>query len=168
MIKLRQIEWDEGAAPAVNARGHLPGLVADYFTAVRRLVARGAAPPRLHQVRLASKRIRHTLELFRPCYGPGLEERLDALRRLQELLGKVNDAVVARRLLAMAMNAKSAQGQRMRKLLDERAARKAREFRKEWVEAFDAPGQFQWWFGYLARHARPRGPLRPSGPHSPS
>jgi hypothetical protein len=32
---------------------------------------------------------------------------------------------------------------------------RAAEFRKQWVESFDAPGQEEWWTGYLARNARP-------------
>ena len=35
------------------------------------------------------------------------------------------------------------------------ALQKAAEFRKQWVESFDAPGKEKWWTGYLARNARP-------------
>jgi hypothetical protein len=41
--------------------------------------------------------------------------------------------------------------------LEERAAAKAEEFRKDWSEVFDAPGQERWWTTYLARHARTPG-----------
>jgi CHAD domain-containing protein len=157
MTKPRRIEWDERAPSAANARHHLPRLAADYFVAVRELLAGGPAPPKLHQVRLASKRVRYTLELFRQCYGPGLEARLEALRELQQVLGKVNDATTARRLLAQAMNAKSPQSLRVQKFLDERATHNALEFRTHWDEVFDAPGQQEWWTGYLARHTRATG-----------
>jgi CHAD domain-containing protein len=156
MTKPRRIEWDERATAAANARAHLPRLVADYFAAVRELLAGDPAPPKLHQARLASKRVRYTLELFRQCYGPGLEARLEALHELQQVLGKVNDAASARRLLAKAMNPKSPQSQRVQKFLDERGTHLALEFRRHW-EVFDAPGQLEWWTGYLARHTRAAG-----------
>jgi CHAD domain-containing protein len=157
MTKPRRIPWDERTTAAANARHHLPRLLADYFVAVRELLAGDPAPPKLHQVRLASKRVRYTLELFRQCYGPGLEARLEALHELQQVLGKVNDAASARRLLAKAMNPKSPQSQRVQKFLDERATHEAQEFRKRWNEVFDAPGQLEWWVGYLARYTRATG-----------
>ncbi len=154
MTKIRQIEWDEKSGAAANARYHLPRLMADYFVAVRGVLEQDPPPDKLHQLRLASKRVRYTLELFRPCYGPGLEARLAALRRVQQLLGEVNDAVAARHLLHKAVPAGSPQSRRVQKLLATRAARKAGEFRKHWAKVFDAPGQFAWWTGYLARTGR--------------
>ena len=160
MTKPRRIRWDERAPAAANARGHLPRLVTDYFVAVRELLSADPAPPKLHQVRLALKRVRYTLELFRQCYGPGFEARLEALQELQQMLGKINDATAARLLLAKAMNGKSPQSQRVQKFLDERVTHKAQEFRKHWDEVFDAPGQLEWWTGYLARHTRATGRQR--------
>jgi CHAD domain-containing protein len=157
MTKPRRIQWNERATAAANARARLSRLMADYFVGVRELLASDPAPPKLHQVRLASKRVRYTLELFRSCYGPGLDARLEALHELQQLLGKINDATTARSLLAKAMNAKSPQSQRVQKFLDERATDKAKEFRQYWDAIFDAPGQLEWWIGYLARHARATG-----------
>ena len=157
MTKPRRMEWDERAPAEANARGHLPQLLADYFAAVRKLLARDPAPAELHKVRLASKRVRYTLELFRHCYGPGLEERLEALHELQQVLGEINDATTARGLLAKTMNPKSPQSQRVQKFLEERATHNAQEFRKHWDDVFDAPGQMEWWTAYLARHTRTTG-----------
>jgi CHAD domain-containing protein len=154
MTNMRQIEWDEKAGAAANARRHLPRLMADYFVVVRGILEKDPAADKLHQVRLASKRVRYTLELFRPCYGPGLEARLAELRRIQQSLGEVNDAVAARRLLSKAAPARSPQSRRIQIFLEKRAAGNARKFRREWLKVFDAPGQFAWWTGYLARSGR--------------
>src|SRR5947209_7122236 len=154
MSKLRHIEWDERTSAAANARRHLSLLAADYFVAVRGLLAENPGPPELHKIRRASKRLRYSLELFRPYYGPGLELRLQALRRLQELSGEVNDAVVTQQLLAKQTKDNSPQRQQIQELLEERAASKALAFRKEWQEVFDARGQLQWWLGYLAHYGR--------------
>src|SRR3954466_8622473 len=98
-----KIQWDERRSAAVDARRALPGLVADYFEEVRDFLAKRRKPKELHRMRLASKRLRYTLELFRPCYGRGLEQRLDALKKLQNSLGDVNDAVATRKLLGKSV-----------------------------------------------------------------
>jgi CHAD domain-containing protein len=159
MGKPHQVEWDEKATAAANARSELPPLVSRYFALVRELLAKNPSPPELHRLRLATKRLRYTLELFQPCYGPGLETRMAGLRELQRLLGEVNDSAATGRLLAKAMR-ESAQQARVEAFLKERAAEKAREFRKHWDEVFDAAGREQWWTAYLERQARPPGRSR--------
>ena len=149
----RKITWDEHRGAAVNARRVLPVLAADYFAEVRHFLTEPREPAELHRMRLASKRLRYTLELFRPCYGPGLEQRLDALGKLQDLLGGVNDAVASAELLGKSVDRKA------RRFLRERAVEKAAEFRKHWKENFDADGREKWWTDYLKQNARP--PARP-------
>jgi CHAD domain-containing protein len=153
--KTRHIAWDERSATAVNARRHLPGAVSAYFAEVRGALAENPPPPELHRLRLATKRVRYTLELFRPCYGPGLETRLEELRRLQSVLGDVNDSGVALRLISDSVPS-SPQMERVRRYLEGRAAAKALEFRKDWAE-FDAPGREELWISYLARNAHSKG-----------
>jgi CHAD domain-containing protein len=157
MSKLHRVAWEERAGAAVNARRELPHLAASYFARVRALLADDPSAPKLHRLRLVTKRLRYTLELFRPCYGPGLDTRLAALRRIQQSLGEVNDSAAAGRLLSRSMSAASPQRARILHFLEERAAAKAEEFRKDWSEVFDAPGQERWWTTYLARHARTPG-----------
>ena len=157
MSRLYQAAWDDRSGAAVNARRELPTLATSYFTRVRALLAGDPSPAKLHRIRLLTKRLRYTLELFRPCYGPGLEARLAALRRIQQLLGEVNDSAAAGRLLSKSMNPTSPQRAHVLRFLEGRAAARAQEFRKDWAEVFDAPGQQQWWTTYLARHSRTPG-----------
>ena len=156
MSKPAHFEWDESAGAALNARRHLPGLVSDYFANGRDLLARQPKPAQLHALRLATKRLRYTLELFRPCYGPGFRTRLAALRRLQQRLGAVNDCATALAELAKVA-AKSPHRVRLERFLKQRGQTEAAEFRREWKQVFDAPGQERWWTAYLTRHARPPG-----------
>ncbi len=146
MPKSHHVEWDAGTTAAVNARRYLPRLAAAYFTDIRAALEADLPPEKLHRLRLATKRLRYTLELFRPCYGPGLDGRLAGLRRVQQILGEVNDCVATARLLP--------KGARAHAWLAARAEEKAREFRKHWSEEFDAPGREAQWTKYLARHAR--------------
>ncbi|MDR3699932.1 MAG: CHAD domain-containing protein [Candidatus Sulfopaludibacter sp.] len=139
---------NERSTARAHAARTLPRLAADYFRQVRALLAEGPHPRELHRARLATKRFRYTLELFRSCYGTGLETRIAELRRVQQVLGDVNDSMASRDLLSKAME-KSPERKKIRRFLKERAGQDAASFRKEWEERFDAPGREAWWKTYL-------------------
>jgi CHAD domain-containing protein len=157
MTKTSQIAWNPRWGATLNARRKLPPMMGDYFSQVRELLASDPAPAELHTIRLATKRVRYTLELFRPCYGPGLELRIAALQRLQQVLGEVNDCAAAERLIEGLIPA-SAASMRVRTFLRRRAAAKATDLRREWRQHFDAPGREHWWCHYLSRSAKVREP----------
>jgi CHAD domain-containing protein len=159
MAQAYRMKWDKRAGVAANARRQLPPMVTAYFSSVREFLADDALPRRLHRVRLASKRLRYTLELFRPCYPAGLEERLDALKKLQDWLGEVNDAVASGRLLRRALKRKP----KVRKFLEDRAGEKAAQVGRYWKETFDAEGQEAWWTDFLAHHTRKPGAIQDVG-----
>jgi CHAD domain-containing protein len=46
----------------------------------------------LHQLRIAAKKLRYTLELLAPLNEPALRGQIEQLKQLQELLGRINDA----------------------------------------------------------------------------
>jgi len=152
MSKDGKIAWNPRFGPAANARRQLPPLVRAYFAQVRASLAADPPPAQLHAIRLATKRLRYTLELFRPCYGPGLKTRLAALQSLQQILGEVNDCVAAEHLLTDLVPA-SATRNRVARFLRDSAAAKALALRQGWRESFDAPGREQWWLRYLANGA---------------
>lgn len=152
MSKLHTPRWDARGAAASNARRELPRLVAAYFARVRKLLAAHPPPAKLHAIRLETKRLRYTLELFRPCYGPGFDTRLAALRHIQQLLGEVNDCSTTERWINQATRP-SPLRVRIAKFLTARSVAQAQDFDAAW-SLFDAPGQELWWTRYLARHAR--------------
>src|SRR5262249_44562817 len=110
MHKLARPEWKEREGPAANARRALPPLVSEYYALVRKVISdTDASPDDLHGLRLATKHLRYSLELFRPCYGPGLETRLDDLRELQSLLGDIADCTAAERTISKSPYSRAAQ-----------------------------------------------------------
>jgi CHAD domain-containing protein len=153
MTQTRQVAWNPRWSPTRNASRRLPTIVRAYFAEVRQLLAADPPPAELHTIRLATKRLRYTLELFRPCYGPGLEIRLAALQRLQHVLGEVNDCAASERLISGLIPAGAART-RVQSFLQRQAAAKAIELTKEWHDNFDAPGREQWWFQYFATRAK--------------
>jgi CHAD domain-containing protein len=54
-----------------------------------------ADAPHAHRARIEEKRLRYLLEPLRDVDGVGAEQAVAALRRLQDLLGDLNDAVLA-------------------------------------------------------------------------
>lgn len=48
----------------------------------------------LHQMRIAAKRLRYTMETFAPFYGEEFAAAIDQIKKIQELLGSIHDADV--------------------------------------------------------------------------
>jgi CHAD domain-containing protein len=48
----------------------------------------------LHEMRIAAKRLRYTMEVFAPLYSEELKEQLQAVRKIQDLLGDIHDCDV--------------------------------------------------------------------------
>jgi CHAD domain-containing protein len=166
-MKPSRPEWNHASSAPVNARRRLPRMMSEYFAEVREALADKHSPAALHRIRLASKKVRYTLELFRPCYGPtAFDARLKALKDVQTSLGEVNDAVAASGLLCKLMP--HSPGRRaLRAFLKRRAAEKAEEFRLHWTEQFDAPGQERWWTAFLGgRHGAKKRSAMHRGPAS--
>jgi CHAD domain-containing protein len=127
-----------------NARSLLPTLAEKYFRAGREATDGERSPKELHRFRIATKRFRYTLELFRPVYGASLERRLRALHEMQDTLGKLSDCRSIQEMLDgdKALAAKLKQASR----------RHLKEFHEQWG-AFDAAGQLQRWKTYLGGQA---------------
>jgi CHAD domain-containing protein len=143
------MKWNERSTAEANARRQLPHMMSEYFAEVRDALTEKQSPARLHRIRLASKKVRYTLELFRSCYrAPDFDARMESLKDVQTSLGDVNDAVAAWRLLRKTIP-NSPHREALREFLKSRAAKKAEEFREHWTEQFDAPGRERWWTEFL-------------------
>ena len=100
MARNDTFEWDDSASAGANARRRLPVLMRAYYAQGRRLAGGDLSPEILHEFRLATKRLRYTVEMFRACYGPGIDRWLVALRQIQDHLGAINDCVATKELVA--------------------------------------------------------------------
>lgn len=154
MKKPHQVVWNERIGPAANARRQLPRIVVEFFVQVRASLSAHPPPEQLHALRLSTKRVRYTLELFRACYGPALDARIESLRKLQQVLGEINDCVAARRLLTKSIRPSPLRAKAER-FLAARLRQKTLELRKLWAKEMGAPGQELVWTRYLAGKARP-------------
>jgi CHAD domain-containing protein len=94
----REISADGEPLP-VRVRDILPGVVFERLAMVRAFdkdITSGAAPiARFHQLRIASKGLRYTLEFFQEVLGPDSKRLIDVTKRVQDHLGDLQDASVA-------------------------------------------------------------------------
>jgi len=145
--------WNQSTSASANAREQLPKLLQEYFKYGRELMQSSSAPAAMHRFRLETKALRYTLELFRPCYGPGLERLLASLRKLQDCLGELNDCAATQRMLAARLPKQAPARLRMDQLLKGRIKRKSAELKRYWWETFDRPDEETRLVGYLSRPA---------------
>jgi CHAD domain-containing protein len=134
-MKESAIQWNPAGTASANAKSRLPRLARDFFRAGDELAAAGAGPAQAHQLRIAAKQFRYTLELFRPCYGALLEKRLQSLKEVQQCLGDLNDLVTVQGLES---------GEQMHAALEVRVRAKIQEFHELWQQRFGKPVQNRW------------------------
>lgn len=147
----KRLLWDESASAPSNAAARLPAILEAYFDQGRKIVGRSSVVSPMHPFRLETKALRYTLELFRPCFGPGLEGLLLSLRRIQDCLGALNDYATTRGLIAATLPKHAPERQKMDRILTARAKRKSLEFQRYWRQTFDKPGEDRRWLSYLSR-----------------
>ncbi|MDX1980694.1 MAG: CHAD domain-containing protein [Bryobacteraceae bacterium] len=151
-MKHRKCKWPADA-PVVEARHELALLAEDYFMAGRELASKRASAGRLHAFRLLTKHLRYTLEVFRPLYGPAMDGRLAQLRKVQTVLGELNDYAVTRELMRASEDRPHPGTRTLLEYLDEQEERRRKDFAELWKQRFDAPGEFNRWILYLRRYA---------------
>ena len=149
-----KIHWEGSKSVDANARDKLPELAHGFFEAGRELEKTNPPLEALHRFRLLTKRFRYTLELFRPCYGPGLARRIDALKTLQQYLGEISDCATTRELLAGRDDLSKPEHARLARQLKALATARVAKFRRHWRKDFAHSERERWWTDYLRRFAR--------------
>jgi CHAD domain-containing protein len=145
---VKHLAWKPSEPAVQNARRVLPRLLRDYFVSGRKL-DRASSAKEMHGFRLKTKHLRYTLEAFIPVYGPGLKQKIDSLRPIQNALGDLNDC----NGLLKELDKKLPHAARA--YIRKRAGGKHKEFLRYWREEFDATDEDKKWEQYLTRSARP-------------
>ncbi len=83
---------------AENARKILKIRVAEFY-ALASVADQEFAIEALHNLRIAAKRLRYTLELFAPAFGDAAKLNIERLKVLQEELGTIHDIDVRTELI---------------------------------------------------------------------
>lgn len=66
----------------------------DKFLAFDSITAQPEKIEELHQMRIAAKRLRYTIEVFAPLYNSRIKPHLNAVKEAQEILGEIHDCDV--------------------------------------------------------------------------
>jgi CHAD domain-containing protein/uncharacterized protein YjbK len=106
-------------------------------------IKRNAPPEAVHAVRIEAKRLRYTLEFFRPLYGKGVTAYIRSLVQVQDLLGAHQDATVAvDRLRDLARESNALPGPTIFVMgrMAERSVADARALRARFPPAYKALG----------------------------
>ena len=144
------MKWDDSIPVAQNVRDRLPRVLEEFYATGREAVRQDDSAL-LHKFRLEAKRVRYTLELFRPAYGPEFEKLLKALRKAQNALGEIQDCASAARLV---------EDPEFRRWAERRQRKLTLKLRRYWTAEFDAPGEERRWLRYLKTAARRKGAER--------
>jgi hypothetical protein len=81
---------DPGAPVIENARRVLAVRIAEFYS-FEPVVSHPELSEALHDMRISAKRLRYTLELFRPQFGKAGERQIERVKTIQELLGTLHD-----------------------------------------------------------------------------
>ena len=95
---MTKLDWavrdlDPDAPVSVNARAILRVRIAEFYH-YEPIVGDERATPELHQLRIAAKRLRYTLELFADVFGELGQTQIDRVKAIQEDLGNLHDCDV--------------------------------------------------------------------------
>ncbi len=154
MASRKSLPWIEEGFAAENARVVLPRLAEQLFAKGRKVAAAGVTPKGLHRFRLEVKRFRYVLELFQPCYGPALKQRLEKLKALQDHLGSINDCETTLELLRMRPYRELAERRALQQHLKALGQARTKAFISYWNETFGSPDRQRSWTTYLERYSR--------------
>ena len=133
---LRVGHSDSKESAAENAGRLLPAMVEGLFGAGQEASRPDSSRPKMHRLRLQSKQVRYTLELFEPVYGKQAQKILESLKGLQEKLGAINDCATTLEMIRRDRPAATA----VRRLAGERET----EFREYWKKHFGTRERARW------------------------
>ncbi len=134
------LSWDD------LARQELPQRARKFFQAGNR-AQKKSDPEDLHNFRIAAKKFRYTFELFESALGPTAESRLDNLRKLQSVLGDINDIRTARTLVH-----EFGGGKKLDAILRKKLRKSTAEFRSMWEAQFP-PNEIAAWMEFFRASA---------------
>ncbi len=125
----------------------LPRVASKVFDQGHRVVDAKSAR-HLHDVRIATKKFRYTLELFAPLSDQSLDGLQANLKLIQARLGDINDCEAMREMLSGRHGFELFEA-----WLKKRQQRKTRAFRKDWEKCFGDRQALENWIGCLSNLA---------------
>jgi len=133
--------WRLDELTPVNAALVLPALAESFLANGDKAARAQTSDAKLHAFRLNAKEFRYTLEAFRPLYGPAMDRHIANVRRVQTVLGDVNDCRATADLLVRFDAVAAIEVEQLRRFLDERKAGLRAKFSESWTALYGGPRQ---------------------------
>jgi hypothetical protein len=95
---------DPDAPVEVNARKVLAVRIAELYS-YEPVVFEPTWSRELHDMRIAAKRLRYTLELFAPQFGEAGKRQIERIKQIQEVLGDIHDRDVEIEMVGLELGA---------------------------------------------------------------
>jgi len=95
-VKARRVKDIEADGPAADQVERIVRVRLDELCGFMPRAADPAEVQRLHDMRIAAKRLRYVLELFAPTFGPYAADGAKQTKKLQDVLGEIHDCDVTR------------------------------------------------------------------------
>lgn len=105
MAKARPVKRIDCRAPVVENARRIIGVRLDELLAFAPYADNPANVTELHDLRIAAKRLRYTLELFRFAFPSELNGLIDEVKEIQEHIGNMHDADVMIERVVEQLNA---------------------------------------------------------------
>lgn len=103
-------------------------MAAEFLSLGKKAASPDTSAREVHRFRIASKKLRYTLELVEPFHGGELTRWLDRVKAVQSILGDANDCETVRRMVS-----KWGAPDDLIAKLEKRQNRKLKIFRREWA-----------------------------------
>ncbi len=123
----------------------LQSMVEEFFASGRD-AAVSSDPAQLHTFRITTKHLRYTIEITKPKQA---KRRLEKLKNIQDLLGNMNDAVVAETYLRQFPSL-STKASKLPENLQSKVTKHIAEFRNYWMTNFEVVGRMEDWLEWAA------------------
>jgi len=116
---------------AATAARVIEPMLAEFASRGKRALGPKASIDRIHRLRIETKRVRYTLELFAPVYGASLDGSTERLKSLQSVLGAISDCEAVREMIG-----RQGGDRRIESALRRQMSGKLGEFRRLWADSF--------------------------------
>jgi hypothetical protein len=104
VVKARKVKRLDCDAPVVENARRIIAVRLDEMLAFGEFVHDPANVTEIHNLRIAAKRLRYTLELFRFAFPSKVGELIDEVKEIQEHIGEMHDADVMRARVLETLN----------------------------------------------------------------
>lgn len=133
--------WRLDELTPASAAMVLPALAGSFLAIGDKAARAETSDAKLHAFRLNAKEFRYTLEAFRPLYGPAMDRHIAHVRKIQTVLGDLNDCRATADLLEGFDAVAAVEVEQLRRFLVSRKGELRARFGETWASLYGGERQ---------------------------